>query len=83
MSEQPINPILRLLQAMTPEQRCEFARAAVTTVNYLYHLGGGSRQPKLVLGLRIEDASRQMTAKYPSLPSITAREIAAYIEAGA
>ena len=70
--------LLKLLRAMSPEERQRMADLSGTTVNYLYSAAGCSRvQMRVGLAVAIEDASKALNKETGGrTPVVTARELA-------
>lgn len=71
------NPLANWLRAASADQRERAATLAGTTVNYLYQIAGGNREPLVNLAFGIEDATRRVWAESDgSLPIVSAQELA-------
>ena len=65
------------LRATSKAQRHEVATSAGTSVAYLYQLAGGHRRnPGANIALGIENATRKLHEKNPSIPVVTVASLA-------
>lgn len=64
-----VTPLLRLLRALTKEQREAFASAVGTTTVYLYQLAAQPEpNPRLKLALAIREESRRIAKRAMTQP---------------
>lgn len=71
------NPMAEWLRLASAEQRERCASLAGTSVNYLYQIAGLRREPKVGMGVLIEDATTTLHEESMGLlPVVTARDLA-------